>query len=59
LGEGLPPKQAVIMVNYLRLPYETLKWRATFMTDPISRLRGLTKEIKGKEQELGAYFNDL
>jgi hypothetical protein len=29
------------------------------MTDPISRLRGLTNEIKGKEQELRTYFRDL
>ena len=32
---------------------------ATLMIDPISRLRGLTNEIKGKEQELRAYFKDL
>jgi hypothetical protein len=29
------------------------------MTDPISKLRGLTSEIKGKEQELRSYFTDL
>lgn len=29
------------------------------MTDPISRLRGLTNEVMGKERELRAYFKDL
>jgi hypothetical protein len=30
-----------------------------FMTDPISRLRGLTNEVMGKEQELRTCFKDL
>jgi len=29
------------------------------MSDPISKLRGLTSEIKAKEEELRAYFKNL